>query len=537
MRRTNRRPRRFLNRIRKETEMTPTQKILCASLLLALGGTASAAGASAGHPAVERALALLHTHGAQVRASADDRFQAREVIVDADGTEHVRFERSYAGLPVLGGDFVLHSRNGLLQGASLTQRAPLQLSPRPGISAADAIVAAGVAFGRDFEGKPESSLVVYARSAQPRLAYQVRLQAGEEDLSFIVAADDGRVLDRWSNRETAAATGTGKTLYSGNVAIGTNSIAGGFEMRDPSRGGGYTINAGSGRTSGQIFKDADNSWGNNTATDLASAASDAQFGVATTWDYYKLVHGRNGIANDGKGASNRVHYGRKYGNAFWSDSCFCMTYGDGDGVTIGPLVALDITGHEMSHGVTSRSANLAYSGEPGGLNEATSDIFGSMVEFRANNSVDTPDYLIGEELFIANVPGSANQAAIRYMFDPSKDGLSPNCWSAAVGGLDVHYSSGPANRFFYLLAEGSGARTYSGVNHKAPTCNGSTLAGIGRAKAEKVWYRALTVYMTSNTDYAGARVATLSAASDLYGPSSAERAAVAASWSAVNVND
>jgi Zn-dependent metalloprotease len=122
------------------------------------------------------------------------------------------------------------------------------------------------------------------------------------------------------------------------------------------------------------------------------------------------------------------------------------------------------------------------------------------------------------------------------MFDPDRDSVSPNCWSADIGGIDVHYSSGPANRFFYLLAEGSGARTYSGVNHAAPTCNGSNLAGIGRSKAEKIWYRAVTVYMTSDTDYAAARAATLNAASDLYGPSSTERSAVAASWSAVSVN-
>ena len=85
-------------------------------------------------------------------------------------------------------------------------------------------------------------------------------------------------------------------------------------------------------------------------------------------------------------------------------------------------------------------------------------------------------------------------------------------------------------------AEGSGAKTYSGVNHASPTCNGSTLAGIGRAKAQKIWYRALTVYFTSTTNYAGARVATIDAANDLYGVGSAEARAVAAAWSAVSVN-
>ncbi len=113
------------------------------------------------------------------------------------------------------------------------------------------------------------------------------------------------------------------------------------------------------------------------------------------------------------------------------------------------------------------------------------------------------------------------------MANPSKDGKSVNCWSSSVGSLDVHYSSGVANHFFYLLAEGSTGST---------TCNGSTLTGIGRSAAEKIWYRALTVYMTSSTKYAGARTATLSAAADLFGSTSTQYKAVAAAWSAVSVN-
>jgi Zn-dependent metalloprotease len=214
-----------------------------------------------------------------------------------------------------------------------------------------------------------------------------------------------------------------------------------------------------------------------------------------------------------------------------------MTYGDGDGVNLSSLVALDIAGHEMSHGVTSHTAGLIYSGESGGLNEASSDIMGTMVEFYANNPQDTPDYLIGEEVFISNVPGSSSQRALRYMFNPSKDGVSPNCYYTGIGDRDVHYSSAIGNLFYYLLAEGTGARTYSGVNHTpARTCNGSTFAGIGRAKAEKIWYRALSVYFTSSTDYAGARAATIRAAKDLYGATSAEATAVAKAWSAVSVN-
>ena len=102
--------------------------------------------------------------------------------------------------------------------------------------------------------------------------------------------------------------------------------------------------------------------------------------------------------------------------------------------------------------------------------------------------------------------------------------------------LDVHYSSGVANHFAYLLAEGSGAKTVGGVAHSSPTCDGSTVTGIGRDRLGEIWYRALTVYMTSSTDYADARTATLAAAKDLYGEGGAEYAAVAAAWSAVGVD-
>jgi hypothetical protein len=264
----------------------------------------------------------------------------------------------------------------------------------------------------------------------------------------------------------------------------------------PSRGNGWTVNGANGKTSGQIYTDADNTWGNNTNGDLATAAVDAQAGVAKTWDFY-LTLGRAGIANDGKGAQNRVHYGRNYVNAYWSDSCFCMTYGDGDGRTYGPLVNLDVAGHEMSHGVMSREANLTYSGESGGLNEANSDIMGTMVEFYANNTEDKPDYMIGEEIYIANVSGAANQKALRYMYNPIKDTRSPNCYASNLGTLDVHYSSGVANHFFYLLAEGSGAKTFNGVDHTSTTCNGSTITGISRDTATQIWYRAVRDYMTA----------------------------------------
>ena len=194
-----------------------------------------------------------------------------------------------------------------------------------------------------------------------------------------------------------------------------------------------------------------------------------------------------------------MHVGTNWVNASWSDTCFCMRYGDGDGVSYGPLVSLDVAGHEMTHGVTSATAGLAYRRESGGLNESTSDVMGTMVEFTANTTGDPGDYLIGERFAL----GSAKP--LRYMDQPSKDGASANCWSKSVGTLDVHYSSGVGNHLFYLLSEGSGAKTINGVSYNSPTCNGCTVTGIGHDAAAAIWYRALTTYWTSSTNYAGAR--------------------------------
>jgi len=462
-------------------------------------------------------------------------FAVTDAIVDADGSQHVRFARSYRGLRVIGGDIVVHSdRNGAFRDASKTlQRAP-NLARSAALSAGRAVKAALDARAGSTNGvAPE--LVVYARGDLPQLAWDVRVFGEQADgtpseVHVMVDAITGAVLEAWDDVHTAPATGTGQGFFSGTVTLTTNTVTAGFELRDPSRGGQYTIDMGNKQGgNGTIFTDADNLWGNFLLSSRQTVGVDAQYGTAVTWDYYKNVHGRTGIKNNGVGAYNRVHYGRSYNNAYWSDSCFCMTYGDGDGTTFNPFDSLDVAGHEMSHGVTASTANLTYSGESGGLNEATSDIFGTAVEFYANNPNDPGDYLIGEKLY------KSGTRSLRTMVNPSQDGVSADCWYSTLGSLDVHYSSGVANHFFYLLAEGttngSPSKTCVTGNTRVATGTGS-VAGIGRAKAEKIWYRALTVYMTSSTTYAGARAATIKAANDLDATGS-DAAAVAAAWTAV----
>ncbi|WP_287596634.1 M4 family metallopeptidase [Thermomonas sp.] len=534
--------------------------LLCLAIASVIAPATADAATSAKSAVVARANALIGNQAAAMRKNPLDAFVASDASVDANGTEHVRYQRSWRGMPVIGGDFVVHSRSGKLAGVSQTLATAARPSLAARVNGDQAIVEAGAAFPVRFTQAPTSRKVVYARNVAPVLAHEVVFHGFKADqtpteMHYIVDASSGKIIDQWDGIHTArpgaggsgctspaAATGTGKTLMAGDVVLDTSKCGTSYQMVDVSRGGGATHNMAM-KTSGMgtVFTGSTNVWGNNLLSNSQTVAADAHYGVATTWDYFKNVHGRNGIANDGKGAVSRVHYGRNYQNAFWSDSCFCMTFGDGDnGASIYPLVAIDVAGHEMSHGVTSRSANLVYSKESGGLNEATSDIFGTMVEYYANNSSDPADYVVGEELFPNN---ASMRNAIRWMFKPSLDGASPDCYSSTLGNLDVHYSSGVANHFYYLLAEGAvvpsgfGAGTWANLTPASLVCNGNTsLAGIGRDAAGKIWYRALTVYMTSSTNYAAARTASINASTDLFGATSAQTNAVKAAWSAVSVN-
>jgi Zn-dependent metalloprotease len=533
--------------------MSLTPKLLSLAVLVAICPAAAAVNpgrvsTASNSPTVVRALTLLQLHGAAARVAINDRFTAQDVIVDANGTEHVRFDRSYAGLRVVGGDFVVHSRNGRMQSISSALRSSLRPDLRATLSSTDAIVEAGAAFGSGFRGVPTVSKVIYARDVTPTLAYEVVMTGTKADhvpteMHYFIDAKNGRLLDQWDTVCTVAAAGTGRSLMAGNVALTTNSlVGGGFQMVDPTRGGNTTYDY----NTGSIFTDADNVWGNYTNTDSASPGSDIHYGIANVWDYYKNTFKRLGIFNNGKGVISRL-FPRGYGlvNAYWTGSE--MYYGDGDGATYLPLVSLDITGHEMTHGVNQATAGLVYSGDAGGLNEANSDILGTMTEYYANNASDPGDFLIGEKIFSSN-PGGTK--ALRYMFKQDLDGYSYSCYRPngfdrrRFIANDPHSTSGVANRFIYLLAQGAvvpagfGAGTRFNLTKASLVCNGNTaLVGIGRIKAAAIWYKALTTYFTSTTSYPGARAATLHAASDLYGGvASPEYKAVAAAWSASNVN-
>ena len=540
---------------------------------------------------VRAARAAAVAHAAATGVGEDDELQAQEVMIDPEGARHVRFVRTHQGMPVLGGDLVVHLTRKLAY-TGVTRAADHTVDPaatKAKLTARQAEEKAAAVAKGDAQG---AELVVDARSGASALAYRIQVtdsataEAGSR--TVVVDAVTGKVrsntpdsdeflsptlvetlrergetldpatgnaplsagLTASSGAAAAArypttANGTGSSLFVGKVPLTTTRTARtSYLLKDPTRWGTETRDAKNlelgNFAQGKKFTDTDNKWGNGAVSSRVSAAVDAQYGITKTLDFYKKTFGRKGIANNGKGARAMVHFGKKVGNAFWYPDCGCMLYGDGDGREIKkPLVVLDVTGHELTHGVVDATARLEPTyvdeegnqyGEPGSLNESLADIFASAVEFSANNPKNPPNYLIGEKLGL-------DQKFQRRLDKPSLDVLEEaiDYWSPQVYNAEVHAGSGVSSHAYYLLAEGSGRKKIGSVTYDSPTYTGAAVKGIGRAKATAIFYRALTRYMVSSTDFHDARVATLKAARDLYGQDSTEFKTVNKAWAGVNV--
>ncbi|MGW0557868.1 M4 family metallopeptidase [Streptomyces sp. NPDC002926] len=543
---------------------TATGALIATAALLAVGfqtGTSSAEPAASAAPAaakagkadpgalpltlspaqraelIRKASATTAATAKELGLTAQEKLVVRDVTQDRDGTTHTRYERTYAGLPVLGGDLVVsETKAGATESVSKASRSVLKnidtsADVAPAAAEKQALGAARAEGSAKAKADRAPRKVVWLASGTPTLAYETVVGGLQHDgtpneLHVVTDASTGKKLFEWQ----AVENGTGNTQYSGSVTVGSVQSGSTYNLTDSGRGNHktYNLNHGSSGT-GTLYSGADDVWGNGQASEPETAGADAAYGAGLTWDYYKNVHGRSGIRGDGVGAYSRVHYGNAYVNAFWQDSCFCMTYGDGSG-NAKPLTSIDVAAHEMTHGVTAATAKLVYSGESGGLNEATSDIFAAAVEFYANNAQDKGDYLVGEKIDI-----NGDGTPLRYMDKPSKDGASKDAWYSGIGGVDVHYSSGPANHWYYLLSEGSGAKTINGVNYDSPTSDGLPVTGIGRDKASLIWFKALTTKFNSTTNYAAARTGTIAVATELYGATSAEVKSVTDAWAGINV--
>ncbi|MFG2942225.1 M4 family metallopeptidase [Streptomyces sp. NPDC048282] len=552
----------------------------------ATGVQQSAASAATSAQVVEAARAAAFAHAPSTGVGAGDGLRAQDVMIDPEGARHVRFVRTHRGMPVLGGDLVVHLSRRLAY-TGVTRAADHAVKPAATEAKLTARQAEEKAASAADGDAGTAELVVDARDGASALAYQVPVDGANGSSTVVVDALTGKVRSNTPDsdeflspkvletlrrrgetvdpalgigsrtqaligssasaaaRYPATAHGSGRSLFVGKVPLTTTQTARkSFLLKDPTRYGTETRDAKGRETEsfgqGTKFTSTTDSWGNGTTSSRGSAAADAQYGITKTLDFYKKTFGRKGIANNSKPARAMVHWGNKVGNAFWDPTCGCMLYGDGDGQEIKkPLVVLDVTGHELTHGVVDATAELEPTyvdndgnqfGEPGALNESLADIFGSNVEFSANNPKNPPNYLLGEKLGLA-------QKFLRRLDHPSLDRLegTVDYWSPEVEDAEVHAGSGVSSHAYYLLAEGSGRKTIGATTYDSPTYDGSTVTGIGRTKATAIFYRALTRYMVSSTDFHDARIATLKAAKDLYGASGVEYRTVDQAWAAVNV--
>lgn len=234
--------------------------------------------------------------------------------------------------------------------------------------------------------------------------------------------------------------------------------------------------------------------------------------------FYKKVFGRNSIDDAGMTLLSSIHYGKNYNNAMWNGSQ--MIYGDGDGkIFVDFTRGNDVIGHELTHGVTQHSLQLAYSGDAGGLNESMSDCFGSMFrQWEAKQDVAHADWLIGTDI-IGPVAKSRGITCLRNMAKPDDKGAlapQPTQYSQLSPGMDPHYTSGPPNLAFY----------------KACT----TLGGYSWERIGQIWYRVLTTSGANpNMTMPAFAAKTRQAAVQMYPADKAVAAAVDAGWKLVGL--
>ncbi len=491
--------------------------------LVATGADAAqpAAAPPSPSPAQSRALAaesakdLVAARASVLKASPGDSFAAKPVISVPEGLQYVPYQRAYKGLPVIGGDFVVVTdRTGDVQATSVAQSATIgELSTSPVVSAERADQ---IARGRltEVESSATPRLVVHTLST-PRLAWETRVtgtKAGERSIqSVYVDARSGKVIDALER----VMNGDGTAAYSGPNPVHLNTTQSGstFSMRDP----GSTTLVCADSANNQVFTGPDDLWGNGNATNRETGCVDGFFSQQTEKAMLSSWLGRSGM--DGSNGWVPMRVGLNDLNAFY----------DGTQVQIGHnqqnqwISSLDVVAHEYGHGIDDHT--------PGGISrsgtqEFVGDVFGALTEAYSNqaSAYDPPDYLVGEEI---NLVG---QGPIRNMYNPSAIG-DPNCYSSAIPGTEVHAAAGPGNHWFYLLAEGSSP---GGGKPNSPTCNSSSVTGIGIQKAGKIMYNAMLMKTTSSS-YLRYRTWTLTAAKNLYPGSCVEFNTVKAAWDAVSV--
>lgn len=446
------------------------------------------------------------------------------VTTDDVGYTHYKYQHYYKGIEVEGSMVTAHVKNNVVSTFSGSFRSFNDLSIKPAISESSAranamnkVGAKTYIWQQEQTTPPSGNLVLFSipQTTETRLAYKFDIYAVDPLYRawVFVDAQTGAILFENNRIHHADVNASGNSLYNGSVSFIADNTGSNYRLRQTASGGGiqtFNMNNGTNYTNATDFT-------SNTATLWSDATSvQAHWGAEKTHAYFLTNHNRNSFNGNGAIIKSYVHYSTNYVNAFWDGTR--MTYGDGN-ATYSPLVSLDIVGHEITHGVTSYSANLVYSYESGALNESFSDIFGEAIE---NYASGANDWNMGTQI----------GAAFRSMSNPNAygdpDTYLGTYWYTGTGDNGgVHYNSGVQNKWFYILSQGE-----NGTNDLG---NSYSVTGIGMANAAKIAYRNLTVYLSSNSQYVDARAGAIQAAEDLFGAGSPEVIATTNAWYAVGV--
>jgi Zn-dependent metalloprotease len=414
---------------------------------------------------------------------------------------------------VVGGDFVVITDTaGHVVGTSVAQTRPVRLpSVRPRVTRSRAAGIAQRQVPRGHSTTSGTGLVVLQRGGS-RLAYESTVAVDDQPrLRVYVDALTGGVTRRVGLVEH----GDGLAAYSGpnRVHLDTTHTGSTFWMKDPTHRG---LSCGP-RGQSNPFSGADDHWGTAVSTNKETGCVDALFAAQQEQRMLASWLGRPGVRTDG--SSFPVKVGLNSVDAYYDGSKVVI----GHGTKLNWLTAIDVVAHELGHGIDDNTPGGI---SVGGTTEFIADAFATMTEFYSAESApyDVPDYKIGEEV---NIFGTG---AIRFMYHPSKVG-DPNCWSTSVPRAEVHAAAGPGDHWFFLAAEGSTGATGQPVS---PTCNDSTVTGIGIQEVAKILYHAMLM-KTSSSSYPKYRTWTLTAAKNLHPGSCVDFNAIKAAWDAVSV--
>ena len=474
------------------------------------------------------------TYGALFKMSSAPATELEEDVVESDelGMTHVRFLQSMGCVHVYGREVSAHFDAGGVLVRIHGRYSPLEaIDTTPLVAEGDARAAAESTLANTsvdgapapvVSGRPQLFVDPGAVGSMPRLAWVVELTVDDPAAPLhretFVDARSGlpyRVLD-----ELDTLTGSGRGVFGETLSLNLAERRGRYFLEDDGSGSPpqrtYTFKNGGHLPGVELSSVALDQW--DDAGPGAGAAVDAHAYVTLAYSYFGRVHGRDGALGDGAGMRASVHFGQAFNNAFWNGKQ--LVFGDGDGLEFAPLSGgLDVVAHEYTHAVTQSSSRLGHEDESGALNEGISDLFGSFIEHDTRG--DAGNWIIGEDVYIAG-----GTHGLRDLSDPHRTNNPAHLDEKVVTSDDrggIHVNSTVPSHAGYLMTIG-GTNSVSKIE----------VTGIGRAMAEKIWYRALTRYLHPSSNFRDAADATVAAARDLFEPGP-QSSAVQRAWQAVGV--